>query len=291
MTGRMSRASARPTAAKAKTWRLIFMPTVGVFRNVLRFSYDIPTGGGTASRQDQELSDDGAGGAFVTGLVAGRFTLTNVTFLAPDVNASRVLGSTLVGTYRYPLAGRFDLVTGVGMALMDVDGHYRDFEDKAERDGIVATATLDDVWVRNTVLAPFARVGVRWTIPIQHWFVGAWVGYMFETFNLRMESSGGRVYVPPPIDATKAIPALEVSHWKRYHNPLIGLEVRLDFHYAVQLRVVARYDLSHQNLAVRAWAYAFFSRDVPVGVALQLAYVEGIVHDNIYGFIGPSFLY
>ncbi|MCK5797373.1 MAG: hypothetical protein KAI47_09330 [Deltaproteobacteria bacterium] len=279
---------ARP---KKKTWRLIITPAGGFFKNVLRFTYEVPTGPNELTSRTKELVDTGAGGAFVSTFISGKWAITNVTFLIPNVNRSRVLGSTFYLSYRHPLNTWLDLFGGLGLVIMDIDGHYQDFEDTITKSGVSATARLDDIWVRNTVFAPFPRLGVRFNLPIQHWFVAPWVSYLYEAFEIDFRSTGGRVYIPAPIDDTKKIPSLRSKHWKQYHSALVGLDLRLDFHYALQLRARIHYDLNHDKLSIRLLGTAFFSRKVPIGMAVQFAYVEGIVHDNTYAFVGPSFLF
>ncbi|MBW2734751.1 MAG: hypothetical protein JRH20_20380 [Deltaproteobacteria bacterium] len=280
-----------PEKKRAPSWHVVVTPAAGFFKNILRFSYEMPTGPDERTPVTKELTDTGWGAAVMVGLMGKRFAITNVTFLVPDVNECRVLGNVLYASYRHPVTEHIDIFGGLGMVYNNIVGVYENFEDSVTKNGVTATAHFDEFHITNNVFAPFPRVGVRFKLPIQHWYIAPWASYMLEAFRLDIYSPGGRVNIPEPINDTKIIPEIRSEKWKFYHSPLVGLDLFLDFHYALQLRVRAHYDLNHDKLNIRVMGAAFFSRRVPIGIAAYFTYAEGIVHDNIYAFVGPSYLF
>lgn len=276
---------------KKKDWFVVITPSVGVFKNILRFSYDVPTGPDQTTTQTKELVDTGWGGGLVTNLIWGRFSLANVFFMVPEVNSSRVIGSTLYASYRHPLTPWLDIFGGLGFVYNQIDGHYKNFEDEVTANGVTAKAVMKDIYVVDDVYVPFPRLGLRFNLPIQHWYIAPWVSYMYETFHISLNSTGGVAYIPEPVNATRELPPIEANRWKSYHSPLIGVDLRIDYHYALQLRTRIHYDLNHDKLNIRLTAFAFFSRNIPVGVVTHFTYAEGVVHDNIYVFLGPSYMF
>jgi hypothetical protein len=285
------RVEALPRSTRPAPWRLIATPMAGGLRNTIRFEYEVPTGPDEMTPRSKELDDRGWGAALAATFVHGRFAITNILFLIPEVNSSQVVGNVLSASYGFPLFWRCSLVAGLGFTYHNVDTRLEDFEDTVTKEGVSATARFDEFKVRNDVFAPFPKLGLKIRIPIQHWYVTPYVSYLYEALKLKVASPGGRVYIPEPVDETKIIPPIDVDKWKHYHSFLVGLDIFLDFHYALQLRVKMHYNVSHELFTIRSIASAFFSRRFPLGLTAYFEYSQGIIHDNIYGFVGPSYMF
>ncbi len=275
----------------SKKPRVILTPMAGAIRNSIRFEYEIPTGPDETTPRVKELVDSGWGSAFALVFVYGRFSLFNVFFVVPSVNSSTVVGDVLSMDYRLPVLAWLDVRFGLGFTYHSVRTSIHDFKDTVTKEGVEATAGFPLFKVKNDVFAPFPRIGFRFLLPLQNWSVTPYVSYLYEGLKLRIHTPGGSVYIPAPVDDLKTIPPLDVKKWKHYHSALIGMELFLNFHHAMQLRIRAHYNANHKKWTVRTIGTAFFHRDWPVGLSFYLEYSQGTVHDNIYGFVGPSFMF
>jgi hypothetical protein len=274
-----------------RPWHLVLTPMAGVLRNTIRFEYEVPTGPDEVTPRSKELEDTGAGTALSAVFVYRRLALTNVFFVVPRVNSSLVIGNVFFATWSHPLHRVVELFTGVGMAIHGVRTHLVNFEDTVTKEGVSATAHFDSFRVKNDVFAPFPKIGLRFNLPVQHWYVAPWVSYLFEGLRLEVSSPGGSVYIPDPVNETKIIPPIFSQKWKYYHSALVGADLFLDFHYALQLRVKFYYNATFQKVNLRVIGSAILSRRVPLGLTFYLEYSQGIIHDNLYGFIGPSYMF
>jgi hypothetical protein len=271
--------------------RLILTPMAGFLHNTLRFQYNVPTGPNETTARTRALVDQGWGGALVSVFVYRKLVITNIFFTIPEVNSSLVIGDVLSAHYAISLGRRFALVPGVGMTYHAIKTDLRNFSDTVTKQGVTATARFDEFHVRNHVFAPYPKLGLRISLPIQHWTITPNFSYLYEALKLTVSSPGGRVYIPPPIDEEKTIPPIEADEWKHYHSFRMGLDLFFDFHYALQLRVKMHYDVNHELFSLRAIGSAFFSRRLPLGMCVYFEYSQGIIHDNIYAFFGPSYLF
>ncbi len=281
----------KKSVVNPRIWRLVLTPMAGRLRNNIRFEYDIPTGPDETTHRVRELIDSGWGSALALTFVRGRFSLFNVFFIFPSVNSSMVVGDVLSANYHQPITWWMDVYFGLGFTYHSVRTDLRNFEDTVYKEGVGATAHFPVFRVKNDVFAPFPKLGLRFHLPIQRWHLTPYVSYLNESLKLRVQTPGGNVYIPPPVDDTKDIPELNIQKWKHYHSVLLGMELSLNFHHALQLRLQAHFNANHNKWTLRAVGSAFFHRDWPVGLTFYLEYSEGIVHDNIYAFMGPSFLY
>jgi len=269
----------------------VFAPLAGALRNTIRFEYDIPTGPNETTHRQKSLTDTAWGAGLTTVFFYKRLSITNVTFLVPDVNSSLVTGNVLSAVYDSPIWRWISFERTLGIAYHYVTSDLRNYEDTVTKEGVSATAHFDRFLINNHIIEPYVRMGVKFHIPIQHWYVTGHVGYLLEAVRVDVSSPGGSVYVPPPIDDTKTIPPLKVHNWTYYERVQVGGSLFMDFHYGIQLRIMADYDVTYSKFNIRAMGAAFFSRRIPVGLTVYFEYSQGIVHDNLFIFFGPAYMF
>ncbi len=274
-----------------RSWHLVLAALAGVLRNTLRFEYDIPTGPNETTHRKKSMTDTGWGAGLTAVFFYKKLSITNVSFLVPDVNSSLVTGNVLSAVHTLPIRRWISFDRTLGIAYHYVSSDLRNYEDTVTKGGVSATAHFDRFLVNNHIVEPYVRMGVRFHIPIQHWYVTAHAGYLLEAVRVNVSSPGGRVYIPQPIDDTKTIPPLKVHNWTYYERVQVGGSLFMDFHYGLQLRIMADYDLTYSKFSIRAMGAAFFSRRIPVGLTVYFEYSQGIVHDNLFIFFGPAYMF
>ena len=274
-----------------KSWLLVLSPIVGGLKNTIDFKYDVPTGKDETTTREKSMTDTGWGFGLTGVFVWKQLALTNVTFYIPDVNSSRVFGNVLSAHYSLPVYKWVEPAFSVVLVYNRVDATFVNFEDAITKEGVTAVAHFDRFYVKNDIYTLVPKAGLKIRLPIQHWHVKPFVGYMGEWVHVNVHTPGGNVHVPPPVNLDKAIPAISSNKWLDYHSVLVGGELFLDFHYALQLRSIFYYNLSHDTFNLRVIGSAIFSRKVPIGLTTYFEWSEGISHDNLYFFAGPAWMF
>jgi len=282
---------AQSVSVGGKTWFLILSPIVGGLRNTINFRYDVPTGKDETTPREKSLTDTGWGLGLTTVLVWKQLAVTNVIFDIPSVNSSNVFGNVLTAHYSWPVHPIFEPAFSLGLVYNRVAAGFVNFEDTVTKEGVSATAHFDHFYVNNDIFTVVPKAGIKVRIPIQHWYIKPFVGYMGEWVLVDVHTPGGSVYIPAPINSYKEIPAISSKKTLDYHSLLLGSELFLDFHYALQLRTLFYYNLSYDTFNLRMIASAFFSRKVPLGLTTYFEWSRGISHDNLYLFAGPAWMF
>ncbi len=282
---------AKSVAPGGRDWFLIVSPLFGGLRNTIRFHYDVPTGPDELTPREKEMTDTGWGFGLTTVFVWKQLAVTNVIFDVPEVNASNVFGDVLTVHYSFPVHPVVEPALSVGLVYNRISADFVDFEDAVTKEGVTAVARFPHFYVNNHVFTAVPKAGVKLRIPIQHWYVKPFVGYMGEWVWVNVHTPGGSVDVPAPINLHKEIPSIAAKKTLDYHSLLVGGELFLDFHYALQLRTLFYYNLSYDTFNLRMIGSAFFSRKVPLGLTTYFEYSKGIDHDNLYLFVGPAWMF
>jgi hypothetical protein len=274
-----------------KSWLLIISPIIGGLQNTIRFKYDVPTGKDETTPREKSLTDTGWGFGLTTVFIWKQLAVTNITFSIPEVNSSNVFGNVLTAQYYWPIHRIIDFALGLGFVYNQINANFENFEDAVTKDGVTATAHFGNFYVKNDIFTLMPKAGIIIHIPIQHWYVKPFVGYMGEWVRVNVHTPGGSVFVPAPINLYKEIPAISTQKDLQYHSVILGAELFLDFHYALQLRTQFYYNPIYGTYTLRAIGSAFFSRKVPLGVTTYFEYSRGISHDNLYLFFGPAVMF
>jgi hypothetical protein len=154
--------------------------------------------------------------------------------------------------------------------------------------------------VTNKVVAPFPKVGVKFALPLQHWYVQPFYSLMYENVRTHARSGGGDVtlrevdpgtheLVEGGLESTIDIRAFDTKSTQEYYSHLVGLDFLLDFHYFLQLRGKLYYNTNHDLWTLRLIGSVMFSAHM--GIAAYFEYTEKITVTNMYFLVGPAILF
>ena len=297
-------------AIEGPDWMLVVTPMAGFLRNTARFP--VPTGsadqdgdGETELTYDTyEFTDNGWGGGATLMGYYRYVSLTSVFFGFPEVNQSHVLGNVTYLGGMIPTGTFVEPYVGLGLALVATDIRFFDFRDVRYDDyggmAMRGDAHMPFIHVENEVVAPFPKVGIKFALPIQHWYVQPFYSFMYENVRTRARSGGGDVTLrqvdpethEPVVGGAEdviRVRAFDESSEKEYYSHLVGLDFLLDFHYFLQLRGKLYYNANHDLWTVRLIASAMFSAHM--GIAAYFEYSEKITVTNTYVLLGPAILF
>jgi hypothetical protein len=308
--------AAPPALAEAKPavdgpdWMLVVTPMGGWLRNTARF--EVPTGsadedgdGETELTYDTyEFTDDGWGGGVTLMGFYKYVSLTSVFFGFPEVNQSHVLGNITYVGGMIPTGTFVEPYVGMGLALVATDIRFFDFRD-TKYDTYAGLPMRGDahmpfINVQNEVVAPFPKVGVKFALPIQHWYVQPFYSFMYENVRTRARSGGGEVTLRQVDEETRElveggletfveVRAFDERSEKEYYSHLVGADFLIDFHYFLQLRGKVYYNTNHDLWTLRLIGSVMFSAHM--GIAAYFEYTEKITVTNTYLLIGPAILF
>jgi hypothetical protein len=297
-------------AARGPDWMLVVTPMGGVLRNTARF--EVPTGsadedgdGETELTYDTyEYTDTGwGGGATLMGFYK-YVSLTSVFFGFPEVNQSHVLGNITYLGGMIPTGSFVEPYLGMGLALVATDIRFFDFQDTKydEYAGMTmrGDASMPFIHVRNDVVAPFPKVGVKFALPIQHWYVQPFYSLMYEQVHTRARSGGGEVQlrevdpethelVDGGLETFIEVRAFDSDRTKEYVSHLVGMDFLVDFHYFLQLRGKVYYNTNHDLWTLRLIGSIMLSAHM--GIAAYFEYTEKITVTNTYFLLGPAIMF
>jgi len=284
---------------------LVVTPMAGWLRNTARFP--VPTG---TDENDEltyttyEFTDDGWGGGATLMGYYKYVSLTSVFFGFPEVNQSHVLGNVTYLGGMIPTGTFVEPYLGMGLALVATDVRFFDFRDTQYRESSGMTlrgdAHMPFIHVNNDIIAPFPKVGVKFALPIQHWYVQPFYSFMYENVETHARSGGGDV-VLYEVDPTThelvdenpeqifPVRAFDTRSTKEYYSHLVGADFLIDFHYFLQLRGKVYYNTNHDLWTVRLIGSVMFSAHM--GIAAYFEYTEKITVTNTYFLIGPAVLF
>jgi hypothetical protein len=306
---------ARPAGAPGASiagpdWMLVVTPMGGFLHNTTRV--EVPTGSADEDGDGEteltyspyEFTDNGWGGGATLMGYYKYVSLTSVFFGFPDVNQSSVLGNITYVGGMIPTGTIVEPYLGLGLALVDTEVRFMDFRDTRyeEMGGLWWRGDANMPWisVTNKVVAPFPKVGVKFALPIQHWYVQPFYSFMYENVRTRARSGGGRVTLREADPETNAlveggaetfidIRAFDTTSTDEYTSHLVGADFLFDFHYFLQLRGKLYYNTNHDLWTVRLIGSMMFSAHM--GIAAYFEYSEKITVTNAYFLIGPAFLF
>lgn len=297
-----------PEKVNGPEWMVVVSPTVGWLRNTTTFP--VPVGrdeDGELEFDDYEMTDDGWGAGVTLMGYYKRLSLTNVFFGFPDVNHAKLLGNITYLSVAIPTPIFVEPYLGTGLALIGTEADFYNFTDTR-----IDSLNNDTLWleghahmgwisVDNTVVAPFPKVGAKFKIPLQHWYVTPFYSYMYEYVKVHARSGGGEVRLFECTDSscdelaedypwdTVDVRAFDKTTVKNYHSHLVGADFFLDFHYFLQLRGKLYYNTNHDLWTVRLIGSMMFSKNM--GISAYFEYTEKITVTNTYFLIGPSFVF
>lgn len=228
------------------------------------------------------------------------FSVTNVLFAFPEVNSSRVIGDMFFLSASIPTGVFVEPYLGMGaMAVWTNkkagDMHVTD-RDELFEEPMIAHADIKELSIDNKVLGVFPKIGAKFHVPIQHWYIAPWYSYLYEDVRTRARSDGGHVDVyriheeltgTPEISAD--IPPFDTDSSKKYRSHLAGMNFRLDFNYFIQLHGSMYYNFSHELFTLRTITSVLFSPWV--GLAAYVEYTQKITVTNTYFLVGPTFFF
>jgi len=290
-------------------WMIVVSPTGGWLRNTTTFP--VPVGKDADDNliyEDFEMTDDGWGAGVTLMGYYKRVSLTNVFFGFPDVNHAKLLGNITYLSVAIPTPIFVEPYLGTGLAVIGTNADFFDFRDTRIDDlgGMTLKGYAHMGWisVENTVVAPFPKVGAKFKIPVQHWYVTPFYSYMYEYVRTRARSGGGEVELwqcadqgdedcaevtgDYPVD-TIDIRAFDKTTVKHYHSHLVGADFFLDFHYFLQLRGKVYYNTNHDLWTLRLIGSVMLSEHM--GISAYLEYSQKITVTNTYVLVGPSFVF
>lgn len=298
-------------------WLFVFTPTGGWLNNTVTFNIKVPQGsGGEVEYQEQKITlrDDGWGMGLTTVGFYKRISLTNVFFLFPRVNESRLIGNITYLAGTIPTGLFVEPYIGLGFVWVDTRTDYRDFRyrqnDELYGQPAVGFASFERMTIDNRVLAPFPKVGAQFRIPIQHWYVTPFYSLMYEDVNVRArgistdaDENAGHVEVwyrdqleeGQPPTAADQFPAVNVDvkafdkrNPKEYLAHLVGMDFFLDFHYFLQLRGKVYYNIDYNLWTARAIGSVLLNEWF--GLSAYFEYSQKITVTNTYILFGPAFV-
>ncbi len=280
-------------------WMFLLNPSGGYLQNTAKFHFKIPHQGGFQERE-ASISDDGWGMGMTFMGFYKWLSIVNVTYLFPEVNESFLWGNILAVSGTVPTGTFVEPYFGLSFVYHSTNTDYKNLK-ITERDELagktaIAYANLDKISVDVDVFAPLPKIGAKFKIPIQHWYVQPWYCPMYEKAFTHARSSGGHVDVyeegyedSRPPDVSADIPVFDTKGDKDYFSNLVGTDIFLDFHYFLQLRSRIYYNVDYNNWTVRTIGSFLFSKYV--GMTLYFEYSEKITVNNMYFLAGPSFLF
>lgn len=287
-----------PEADKGPEWFFLATPTAGYLHNTTNFTIKVPTGNGY-EEHEASLTDDGFGTGLVFVGFYRYFSVTDVFFWFPDVNSSSILGNILYFSSTIPTKTFVEPFLGIGYAFVSTDTDYEDFAYELDQQYLgrpyVGHATFEQMAVENTVQAPFPKLGLKFKLPIQHWYVTPFYSLMDEEVQTHARSPGGGVKIyekgretgEPWLEV--AVPPFDTEIEKQYVSHFVGADFLLDFNYFLQLRGKTYYNLTHDLWTVRIIGSFLFSDYV--GVTAYVEYSEKITVTNTYVLVGPAFVF
>jgi hypothetical protein len=301
-------AAAPKPAVEGPDWMLVVTPMAGWLRNTARFP--VPTGSRVVDGESEltyetyQFTDDGwGGGATLMGFYK-YVSLTSIFFGFPEVNQSHVLGNVTYLGGMIPTGIFVEPYVGMGLALVATDIRFFDFRDtKYDVYGgltMRGDAHMPFIHVENEVVAPFPKVGLKFALPIQHWYLQPFYSFMYENVRTRARSGGGDVTLRQVDEETHEIveggaeDVIEVRAFderseKDYYSHLVGMDFLFDFHYFLQLRGKVYYNTNHDLWTLRLIGSVMFSAHM--GIAAYFEYTEKITVTNTYFLIGPAILF
>lgn len=307
----------------APDWMIMLSPSAGFINNKVKVKFRIPRQNGY---EDSRLTmeDNGWGPGLVAVGMYKRLVLVNVLYLFPKVNHSLVIGgmSQLSATIPTPIFVKPYLAAGLFYQVSKT--HMENFVDSLDSHMSNGTLTtgygyFDELNVRCRILNPFPEIGARFMLPIQHWYITPYYSAWFDFVKSRTRApNGGEVYIynrgheqpeTKPTwdddwsDAQKEQAMLD-NDWpmepimvKPFDKPsdklnishLVGAWINIDFNYFLQLQANLYYNLTHKLFSARLIGTVQFSKYVGLSAYFEYQNLEMV--DNIYFFIGPSFVF
>lgn len=303
---------------KGPDWLLVLTPTGGWLNNEVTFNIKVPQGaGGDVEYEEQQitLKDDGWGFGLTTVGFYKRISLTNVFFMFPKVNESRLIGNITYLAGTIPTGVFVEPYLGLGFVWVSTKTDYRDFYYRQKKDlygdPAVGFASFERMAIDNRVLAPFPKIGAQFNLPLQHWYVTPFYSLMYEDVNVRArgistknDEHAGHVEVwyeedldeqgKPPTNSTLTpavnvdVDAFDKRNPKEYLSNLVGLDFFLDFHYFLQLRGKVYYNANYNLWTTRFIGSVLFNEWF--GMSAYFEYSQKITVTNVYLLVGPAFV-
>ncbi|MCU0662977.1 MAG: hypothetical protein MUC50_11705 [Myxococcota bacterium] len=304
-------------ADKGPDWLFVITPNGGWLNNEVTFNIKVPQGSsGETEYQEQKITlrDNGWGFGLTTVGFYKRISLTNVFFMFPKVNESRLIGNITYLAGTIPTGVFVEPYIGLGFVWVSTDTDYRDF-DYAQKDELygepaVGFAHFERMAIKNRVLAPFPKIGAQFNLPLQHWYITPFYSLMYEDVNVRArgistddDEVAGHVEVwykdqldrGKPPQNTELTPAVSVDvdafdkrNPKEYLSNLVGADFFLDFHYFLQLRGKVYYNIDYNLWTTRLIGSVLFNEWV--GLSAYFEYSQKITVTNTYLLVGPAFV-
>lgn len=279
-------------------WMFLINPTAGYLHNEVTFKFKVPHQG-TFVERHATLSDGGAGGGLTLVGFYKWISLTNITFIFPDVNSSKLYGNITYLSGEIPTGTFVSPYIGLGFVyhFTDTDMNDLNIQDKQESLGTtyIAYANMKNMSVDVQLISPFPKLGLRFDIPVQHWYVMPFYSFLYENVQTHARSPGGHVDVyeegmrdikPPEVSVD--IPEFDTELTKEYFSNLVGVDMFLDFHYFLQLRNKVYYNTNYNLWTVRSIGSILFYKWL--GMSIYFEYSQKITVTNVYFLAGPSFL-
>jgi hypothetical protein len=291
--------------AQGPDWLVLVTPTAGWLRNTTTFP--IPVGRDENDElvfDNYKMTDDGWGGGVTLMGFYKRISLTSVFFGFPEVNRASLLGNITYLSGSIPTGTFVEPYLGLGFAGVATDARFHDFEDVRDDDlgGLTLRgfARMEWISVENRVAAPFPKIGVKFKLPLQHWYVQPFYSFMYEHVRTRARSGGGSVELweidvdsdeivgDGPVDVID-IRAFDKTTEKHYTSNLVGSDFFFDFHYFLQLRAKVYYNVDHDLWTVRLIGAMLFNEHL--GLAVYFEHTQKITVTNTYFLVGPAFVF
>lgn len=292
--------------SKGPEWLFLATPTGGWIHNEARIRFKVPgpkQPDGSYSYQEHTatLRDGGLGGGLTLLAVYDKLAWTNVLFWFPDVNQSSIVGVVSDLSFHLPASERLELYLGMGFVAVKTDTDYEPFKYELHQDlygkPAIGYADFERISVDNLVAAPFPKIGVRFNIPVQHWYVTPFYSFMYEDVHTEARSPGGDVEVyyegeralgrDPQLEVD--VPDFDTVLDKVYKSHLVGANLFIDFHYFLQLRTKVYYNASHDKWTVRSIGSMLLNRHF--GITAYFEYSQKTTVTNTYFLVGPAFLF
>jgi hypothetical protein len=298
--------AAAPTEAgeaKGPDWLVLVTPTGGWLRNTTTFPIPVGRDGNDELVfEDYEMTDDGWGGGLTLMGFYRQLSLTSVFFGFPEVNRASLVGNITYLSGTIPTGTFVEPYLGLGFAGVATDARFFGFEDVRDDDlgGMVLRgfARMEWIFVQNRVAAPFPKAGVKFKLPVQHWYVQPFYSFMYEHVRTRARSGGGRVELweldadevvgDGPLDVVE-IRAFDKTTEKHYTSNLVGSDLFIDFNYFLQLRAKVYYNIDHDLWTVRLIGAMLFTGNI--GIAAYFEHTQKITVTNTYFLVGPAFVF
>jgi hypothetical protein len=273
--------------SKGPDWLIVVTPTGGWLGNKTRVSFPVSS----TQKDEATLKGDGWGAGLTVVAFYKYVSLLNVFFLFPSANQSFLIGNITYLSAAIPTPVFVEPYIGIGLAVVNTNTDYKDFSHVYKTGNREGHAEFDQIKVDNMVVAPYPKIGAKFKIPLQHWYVTPFYSFMYENVSTEVRLPASQVEILDEDGSREDLietDAVHVDKEKEYYSHLVGANFFVDFHYFLQLRGELYYNTNHDLWTTRMIGSVLFNKYI--GISAYFEYSQKITVTNAYFLIGPAFV-